>query len=218
MKPCDSLVAPRSPEDAARLADLYARMGVGMVLVEASDPGLARRLVKVFQDRGVDAYARITVEVKEWGKGVTEVRRAAQAYDIVAVRPRSAEAARLAARDPGVALIQLPPGMARYMDRSQALMLREGRAAVEIKLQPLLHPGDPRRSLRGLMVIARRAAAYEAPLVVGSGARLAWEAWPPQSVVGLLVSFGVPEPLARLYVYKNCRSVVRLYVGGDKRR
>ena len=216
MKPCDSLVSPRDVEEAERLASLYARIGVGMVLVEAPEPRLARDLARVFQGHGIEAYTRTTIEVKEWGRGVAEVRRAAQAYDIVVVRPRSAEVARLAARDPGVAFIQLPPGMARYMDRSQALMLREGRAAAEIRLSTLLRPGDPRRGLRGLMVIARRAAAYEAPLVVGSGARLAWEAWPPQSVVGLLVSFGVPEPLARLYVYKNCRSLVRLYLGGGR--
>ena len=216
MKPCDSLVAPRDAGEAERLADLYARIGVGMVLVEAPEPRLARGLAKVFESSGVEAYTRRTVEVREWGKGVAEVRKAAQAYDIVAVRPRSAEVARLAARDPGVALIQLPPGMARYMDRSQALMLREGRAAVEIRLSTLLRPGDPRRGLRGLMVIARRAAAYEAPLVVGSGARVAWEAWPPQSAVGLLVAFGVPEPLARLYVYKNCKSLVHLYLAGGR--
>jgi ribonuclease P/MRP protein subunit RPP1 len=128
------------------------------------------------------------------------VRRLALQYDIVAVKPKTAEAARLAARDPRVSLVQLPPGMARYMDKSQVAMLREGGGAIELKLLPVLYSGDPRTTLRGLMIIARRAAAYEAPLVATSGARSVWEILSPMHIRGLLVSFGLPESIAKLAV------------------
>ena len=197
---CDLNVEPRSLRDAEVMADRMAAMGFRCVAVEASDPEKARLFASKFAERGLEAYTRVTVEVKEWGKAVELVRRLAERYNLVAVKPRSAEAARLAARDPRVALVQLSPGMARFMDRSQVTMLREGGGAIEVKLLPILYTADPRSTLRGLMIVARRAAAYDAPLVASSGARSVWELMAPMHLRAILVSFGLPENIAKLAV------------------
>jgi len=206
---CDLCVAPRGRAEAEELARLYRLMGVRWVAVEAGDPAAARGLAEVFRAYGVEAVTRVTLEASEWGDAVKRLKRLAEEYDVVVVRPRSAEAARLAARDPRVAAVQLPPGMARYMDKSQAALLRESGAVVELRLRVLLGGGDPRLGLRGVMVAARRAAAYEAAFAVSSCARSRWEAWPPMTVVGLLVSFGVPPPVARLSVSGYCLQALR---------
>jgi ribonuclease P/MRP protein subunit RPP1 len=206
---CDLNVEPRDEAEARRMAEKLASVGVRCVAVEASDAEKARTLAGVFEDVGVEAYTRYTVEAKEWSAALNLVRRLVEHYDIIAVKPRTAEAARLAARDPRVALVQLSPGMARYMDRSQVLMLREGGGAIELKLLPILYSADPRSTLRGLMIIARRAAAYGAPLAATSGARSLWEIITPFHARAILVSFGLPENIAKLAVTSYPYSVVR---------
>ncbi|KSW11428.1 hypothetical protein CF15_00790 [Pyrodictium occultum] len=200
MKYIDLCLRPRSSKDAAEMASMAGVMGYRVVAVEAGDPEHAREYARIFREEGIEALTRATVEAESWSKAVGLVRRLAQSFDLVAVKPRTAEAARLAARHPRIALVVLPPGMARYMDKSQAHLLREGGAAVEIQLHLLLHGGDPRGGLRGSMIIARRAAAYEAPFTVTSCARTRWEMWHPRVVQALLAAFGLPELVARLAV------------------
>lgn len=209
MRACDLQLAPRSIRDADSMAEAAARMGLRVVAFEAPSVEAARGYAEAARRWGLEAYTRVTIEARSWGDAAREVARAAQrGYDLVAVRPRSAEAARLAARDPRVAVIQLPPGMARYMDRSQALMLREGGAVVEVRLLPLLRPGDPRTALRGAMVIVRRAAALGAPFIASSGARSLWEMWSPAAVRALLEALGVPSNIALLALTAYCRQAL----------
>jgi len=198
LKICDLHVAPRSLEDAQGIASLLASMGVRCVAIDNPNPREARAYTKPFTEAGLEAYTRVTIEADSWGKALKALRRISPHYDLVVVRPKSAEVARHAAKDPRVALVQLPPGMARYMDKSQARLLREGGAGIEVSLLPLLYSDDPRRSLRGIMIIVRRAAAYEAMLVITSGARSKWELWSPAAIRALLVSFGVPENIVSL--------------------
>jgi ribonuclease P/MRP protein subunit RPP1 len=205
LRACDSLVAPKSKKNAEDIARLYSSIDVGLVFVEAKDYDRLKEYIQIFKEYGIEALSRITIEVHDWLTAIGNVRAYSQKYDIVAVKPKTAEAARLAARDPRVTVVQLPPSMARYMDRSQALMLREGSAVIEVKLLPLLYHDDPRRTLRGIMIITRRAVAYEAPLVVGSGAREVWEVWHPRQVIALLSSFGLPVSVCKSIVLGNCR-------------
>ena len=208
MKICDLHIAPRSLRDAYDMARLMARMRVKCVAVDNSDPSKAREYARVFEEAGLETYTRTTIEADNWGKALRGIRRASLHYDLVVVKPKSAEVARHAARDPRVALIQLPPGMARYMDKSQAHLLREGGTGVEVSMLPLLYGDDPRRSLRGIMIISRRAAAYEAIIVATSGARSKWELWHPASIRALLVSFGLPENTAKLALTGYPESIV----------
>ncbi|HIQ23551.1 MAG TPA: hypothetical protein EYH50_00700 [Pyrodictium delaneyi] len=200
MKSVDLALEPRSLRDAMEMASLAKMMGYRLVAIENSDPQRAREYARVFTEEGIEALTRITIEADSWGMTVNILKRIALNFDLVAVKPKSVEAVRLAARDPRVGLVVLSPGMARYMDKSQAAMLREGGAAVELRFLPLLHGGDPRAGLRGTMIIARRAAAYEAPLVVTSGARTRWEMWHPRTMHAMLVAFGLPENIAKLAI------------------
>jgi ribonuclease P/MRP protein subunit RPP1 len=206
---CDLNVEPKDEKEASSIAEKLASVGVRCVAVEASNPENARRLAEVFRKSGLEAYTRYTVEAKDWGAALNLVRRLVEQYDIVAVKPKSAEVARMAARDPRVSLVQLSPGMARFMDRSQVLMLREGGGAIELKLLPILYTADPRSTLRGLMIIARRAVAYGAPLAVTSGARSIWEIITPMQMRAILISFGLPENIAKLAITSYPYSIVR---------
>ncbi len=189
----DLCVRPRNPAEAEAMARRMASMGYGAVGVEGE-----AQLVKPFIEAGLVAVTRVTVEAETGAEALRLVRRIRGSYSIVALRPRGVEAARLAARDGRVDVVVLPPGMARYMDRSEARLLRLGGGVVEVHLRSVLEKDG--RGLRGLMIIARRAVAYDTPFTVSSCATSAWELWHPYSVRGLLVSLGVPENHARLAV------------------
>jgi ribonuclease P/MRP protein subunit RPP1 len=208
LRTCDLQVAPRGVDEARGIAEALGLLGVRVVAVEAGSLDEARAYKRLMEEYGVEAYTRITVEAKTWQEAVKQLARTT-GFDIVAVRPRSAEAARLAARDPRVAVVQLPPGMARYMDRSQVLMLREGGSVVEVRLLPLLRGGDPRTAMRGIMVVVRRASAYGAPFIVSSGARSKWELWSPASARAMLEAMGVPSNIALLALTSYCRVALK---------
>jgi ribonuclease P/MRP protein subunit RPP1 len=208
LKICDLHVAPRSLRDAYEIANELHSMGFSCVAVDNPDPHKASELAKPFREAGLETYTRITIEAEKWQKALKNIRRAVLTHDLIIVKPRNAEVARYAARDPRVALVYLPPGMARYMDKSQAHLLREGGSGVEVCLRPVLYGDDPRRTMRGLMIISRRAAAYEARLVVTSGARSKWEIWHYASMRAVLVSFGLPENIAKLAVTGYPASIV----------
>ena len=214
MRPCDLGIVACSRRAAEHMAELLMRLGYRVAAVECPDPDGAREAAEALRQAGLEAYTRLTVEAERWQDAARRIVAAAQRYDLVAVKPRTAEAARLAARDPRVALVLLTPGMARYMDKSQALMLREGGSVVEVRLLPLLRRGDPRAALRGTMIIARRAAAYDAALTVTSGARNRWQLWPPASARALLEAFGVPPQYALLALTAYCRKALDKATGG----
>ncbi len=217
MKPCDLGLVACGRRAGEQLAQMLLRLGYRVAAVECSDPRGAAEAARALREAGLEAYTRATVEAERWQDVVRQVARLSLSYDLMAVKPRSAEAARLAARDPRVSLVTLTPSMARYMDKSQALMLREGGSVVELRLLPLLRGGDPRAALRGIMIIARRASAYDAAFTVTSGARSPWQLWPPASARALLEAFGVPPQLALLALTAYCRKALDKALAGEGR-
>ncbi len=192
----DLCLAPRV-EHVEAMARMLSEWGIKLVGVEASSPNVeVRKTLEVFKSYGIEALTRITIEASSRRELLQAIRAARRRFDILAVKPRTGETARLAARDGRVDLVVLEPGMARYMDRSEALLLRQGGGMIEIQLASVMSL-SPRR-LRGFMIIARRAAVYEAPFTVSSCATSLWELWHPQAVRSLLVSVGVPEHIAKL--------------------
>ncbi len=178
------------------MARVASRMGLRLVGVEVA--GDSRALLKPFLEEGLEALARLTIRASTAREAAEAVRRYRRLYDILAVEPEGVEAARFAARDGRVDVVSLPPGMAKYMDRSEARLLLQGGGVVEVPLSAVVERGE--RGLRGLMIVVRRAVAYDAPFTVSSCARSEWEMWPPYSVAGLLVALGVPEHRALLAV------------------
>ena len=189
----DFCLRPRSVKDAEKMAELIPRLGISVVGVEG-DKGM----LKPFIDRGIETYHRITIKASNAGEAVRMLREARGRYDIVALYPANVETARLAARDERVDIVHLVPAMAKYMDRSEALLLRMGGGVIEVGLSRLVRL-EPRQ-LRGFMIIVRRASAYEAPFIASSCATTVWDLWHPRLIQSILVFTGVPENLAKLSV------------------
>lgn len=200
----DLCVSPRSRGEAAEMARLLRLLRVRGVAVER---GVG---VEEFRRAGLEAYTRVTIRAGSGSEVAVKVREARRLYDIVAVKPSTAEAARMAARDPRVDLVVLPPAMARYMDKSQARLLELGGGCIEVWLSHLLSGGDPRRTLRGILIIARRAAANDACLVVSSNAKTRWGLWSPYSAMALLECMGLPHTAALSALTVNPAMVVRM--------
>ncbi|MET1101404.1 MAG: RNase P subunit p30 family protein [Pyrodictiaceae archaeon] len=201
MKAIDLCVKPRSIEDFKGIAETAIRLGYKALVIETDDPSKFREAGK---EMGIKVLARTTIRPHS----KTDLLRALQTikgYDVIAVESKSAEVIRHAARDSRVDVIVLAPTMSRYMDRSEARLLRQGGGLIEFWLSRLLTTSGPRpwRRLRSLMIIARRALAYQASLAVSSCARSLWELWHPRSIVSLLVTLGIPEVHAKTIVYVN---------------
>ncbi len=201
----DLCVSPRSSGEAREMARLLKAMGFRGVAVEGGGA-----CMEEFRLEGLEAYSRVTIRASTGAEVAAKARQARARFDIVAVKPASAEAARTAARDPRVDLVVLPPSMARYMDRSEARLLEQGGGCIELRLSYVLSGGDPRRRLRGLMIIARRAAACDACLVVTSNARDRWGLWSPYTAAALLTSMGIPWMHAVSSLTVNPASILRL--------
>ena len=215
MKTYDLCVAPRSERDLVEMASVLSELGYKGVALDVSFSRVEYGRAKtIFAKEGLELLSRVTFEAVSGKEVVEKARKFRLSYDIVAVRPLSAEAARVAARDPRVSLILLPPNMARYMDRSQARMLAMGGGCIEVCFRHILEGGDPRKRLRGIIIVVRRAIAFETCLVVTSCARTVWELWPTASLRGFLVSFGLSEHQAKLIVHTNPRLVVSRVKGG----
>jgi ribonuclease P/MRP protein subunit RPP1 len=181
-------------------------MGYRIVGVEARD----KSLLKPFVDAGLEALTRLTIRARAASEAAEAVRSARRYYDVIAVEPEGVEAARFAARDGRVDVVSLKPGMARYMDRSQARLIAQGGGVIEVPLNPTIERGE--RGLRALMIVARRAVAFDAPFTVSSCARTMWEMWPPYSLAGLLIALGVPEHHALLAVTAYPASAIRRWM------
>jgi len=215
LKTYDLCIVPRSERDLMEIASVLGDLGYEGAALDVSlsrvEYGRART---IFAREGLELLSRITFEATSGKEIVEKARKLRLSYDIVAVRPLSAEAARIAARDPRISLILLPPNMARYMDRSQARMLAVGGGCIEVCFCHVLEGGDPRKKLRGIIIVVRRAIAFEACLVITSCARTIWELWPTASLRGFLVSFGLSEQQAKLIVHANPKLVVNRVKGG----
>jgi ribonuclease P/MRP protein subunit RPP1 len=193
----DLHINPRDKSDAEAMARTAHIMGIRVVGLEASDPGSFQQAAKAFEDYGIEVLSRITIDGSRWTGVLRRLRRVWGSFDIVAVKAQSPEVIRNSARDSRVSLVVLTPQLARYMDRSQAQLLRRGGTLLEVQLRPLLYSKDPRRELRGFAIIVRRAVAYEAPLVLSSAATTVYEMWHPRTVASLLTLLGLSEYQAR---------------------
>ncbi len=205
MKSFDLCMRPRSLRDAAELAGLAAYTGVGGVALEVDDR-LWPEARRAFEDAGLEVLRRVTVTARRAGEVTSlahEARR--RGYDIVAVEPLSDEAARYAARDHNVDLVVYRPGLGRLIDASEAALLRMGGGAVELQARLAEREGG----LRYAMVAARRATAYNVPLVVSTCASNTYEYTPPRGLEALLRVLGVPGNYAKAFVYSYPWRVAR---------
>ena len=201
----DLCLRPRSVEELEEMIGFAATLGYRAVAVEIPQeqvfsPGTVRRIGEKY---GLEVYTRITLRPETKRELLAGLSRAEKRYDVIAVRTRSPEVIRHAARDGRVNLVSLASYQARYMDRSEADLLRQGGGGVEVWFSELLGAveNNDYRRIRGFEAIIRRAVGYSARIVVPSCAKNKWGLRSPSILVAVLVSTGIPLTLAKTIVY-----------------
>ncbi len=211
MKALDLCVKPGSVETLQAVLRLASSMGYEGVAVETTSLELSRGDAKrLSREYGVEVYRRITLRPSSHGEMLKMLAKSHGKYDLLVIESREPDVIRSAARDGRVGLVYISPLQARYMDRSQADLLRLGGGGVEARLADFLRALERRdyRRIRGLEALVRRGVAFGAKIVVGSCSTSLWGLRSPRSVLSILVVLGVPEPVAKTIVYSYPYSVI----------
>ena len=206
MKALDLCIKPRRLQDVRDIARVAGILGYKGFAVELDGAGVDfREVYNAGKEYGVEVYRRATIQAKSKAEMLKKVASVEKKVDVIAVESKTADVIRHAARDSRVDLVSLSTFQARYMDRSQADLLRIGGGAIEVKLKEFIEAietGDVRR-VRGFEAIVRRATAFRAPFVVSTCASNKWETASTASIVSILVSLGIPLSIARITVYSS---------------
>ncbi len=142
---------------------------------------------------GIKIFKRITIEASSEYEAKKKLRGIKKRYDVVALKPKSYGAARLAARDGRVDLIPVDEETLRYIDLSEIRLLKEFGGAFEISLFTIYKNRYNVRFNRFLQKKIQLLIRYDAPIVVVSGARNMYELWHPKQIIGILVLYGMSE-------------------------
>ena len=203
MKYCDlniDLTQYRSVDQIKPIVDMLTIMSISCVAIQIETQNVQEYL-GIFRREGIDIFTRWTIQAKRWAEIAREVDNLRKKYDIIAVKPLTLETARRSARSKNIDIVTITPFTSRYMDKSQATLLKEHENLAEVSLRPLLLNYKTRkdfyRVLRSILIILRRAAAFNAPLIVTSGARSVFELWHPKSIYSFLVTIGIPENICK---------------------
>ncbi len=194
----DLYLVPISLNEFREMVKLLNYWKIDLVAIDVISSKLSLNEAKrVARENGVEILSRVTCNATTRREVLECIHRWARSVDLIAVRPLAAEAARVAARDSRVKIVSMDPSMARYMDRSQATLLRQGGGVIELVMDSFIKGSRlSARRLRSFMIIARRAAAFKVNLIVSSGAKTRWDLWHPRVVAGLLIAMGLPETIA----------------------
>ena len=193
---------------------MLTAIGISCVAIQIDSQNMQEYL-NILRREKIDTFTRWTIQAKHWTEVTREISNLREKYEIIAVKPLSIETARKSARNRNIDIVTITPSTSRYMDKSQATLLKENERLVEVPLRPLLASYKTRkdfyRMLRNIIIILRRAAAFDAPLIVTSGAKSAFELWHPKSIYNFLVTIGIPENICRqIILYYPTKLVSKL--------
>ncbi|MDK2384486.1 MAG: hypothetical protein QI199_06750 [Candidatus Korarchaeota archaeon] len=193
-KPGDLCLKPRGPSDAAEMVRLAARLGYGLLGIEADDEAWSQAQ-QACADHGLLCLRRTTIEASTASEARRELRGIGKHRGIVALRPLGTDAARFAGRDTRIRLLTGTEAM-RYADRSQYRLIRVGGGAVEADLS-IVARGDARYIIR----LMRLCAAHGVPLVMSSCAPDKHGLWHPRSAAALATFAAMPLRIGLEAVY-----------------
>ncbi len=195
-RPGDLCLRPPDPSIAGKIVRMAARLGYGLLAVEASDEAW-RQASTTCRELGLKCIRRITIKASTSQEARRILRKVRGSAGIIALRPLGVDAARFAGRDSRIKLL-VGYEASRYVDRSQRRLLRVGGGALEADLSRLLH-GDIGYIIR----LLRLSAANNIPLVLSSCAEDEWSLWPPRSAASISALASVPLRLGVEAVYIN---------------
>ncbi|WFO76046.1 RNase P subunit p30 [Desulfurococcaceae archaeon MEX13E-LK6-19] len=167
------------PDLIDRVADIAYTMGYTVLCIE--DKGFNWRTkrwnkVLVVKKRTIEAAGE--KNLKEKLRGIKTV------YPIVSVKPLDVQAARLAARDGRVDTIVLDKDSIDYIDKTQALMMKQFRKVLEVPINVFLESNNKIRAMMYRRI--HMFYYYDVPVVFSSHARDWNQLIHPRSLVELL--------------------------------
>jgi ribonuclease P/MRP protein subunit RPP1 len=202
----DLSIKPQGLNELKEIIDFASRF------LEISVLGLERGALcdegkRIARDYGVDIVCRITLKGetrRDIAKGLSKYRKVRDFIRVVEVR--TLDVARYAAVKEGVDVIRFEPEAYRYVDKSQATLIRNGGfKPIEISLRPaILDLGN----LPKILEVIRRAFSFDIKIILVSDAMRKYELIHPLSMAGIANLAEVPEDLALSYVSTIPMSVI----------
>jgi RNase P/RNase MRP subunit p30 len=183
-----------------RMASKAGALGyslVGVPLAPETRAEEVERLRTVCREAGMDFVSRVDLRPRSQTDLTRQLRRLRRKFEVICVSCESKEVARQAAKDRRVDLLSFPllDFRRRFFDRAEAELARNGLAALEVGIKPLLALEGPAR-VRLLSYLRRETAIaknYGVPVVISSGASQELLLRKPREMAALGFLFGLDE-------------------------
>jgi ribonuclease P/MRP protein subunit RPP1 len=194
---------PKDLVSAARVLTKAAWLGYGFVAIPLSTdthPKDKEKLAEICKRAEIDMVSRVDLQARTRDQLMNNLRKLRRKYEVICVSCENKEVARQAAKDRRVDLISFPSVdySRRFLDRSEAELIRSGLAAWEIDTKPLFLLEGPART-RFLSTIRREisiAEDFDVPLVLSSGVSNELLLRKPMEIAAIAGLFGLDETSA----------------------
>jgi len=206
-------------KDAAgtlRMINKAAALGYRLVAVPLASETRADEVARAqaaCSEAGIDFASRIDLRPRTQNELMSQLRRLRRRFEVVCVSCENKAVARQAAKDRRVDLLSFPllDFRKRFFDKAEAELARNGLAALEIDVKPLLVLEGAAR-VRLLSSLRREAAVardFGVPVVVSSGVAGELLLRKPREMAALGFLFGLDEVSALDAVSQSAVAIVK---------
>lgn len=189
---------PRDVSSASRIIKKAASLGYDLIAVPLHPDAHAeesQRMKEISRSAGLDFVSRADLRAKTRDQLMAQLRKLRRKYELICVYCESKEIARQAAKDRRVDLINFPSVKyaGRFLDKSEAELMKNGLAAWEIDVKPLFLLEGPARTrfLSSLLREVSVAGDFKIPVVLSSGATSELMLRKPMEMAALAGLFGL---------------------------
>ncbi len=189
------------PKDPSALESIirFASEKLEISLLGIEKGPLYERGLEISKEYDLDIICREVIRGisrRDVGRALARMRRGSDCIKVVEVK--TLDIARYAAVKSGVDIIRMEPEAFKFIDKSEARLIREGgNKPIEISLRSVLK--DP-RSLPKLLNAIAKAFVYNIDIILVSDATEVFELVHPRSAAGIASLAGIPGDLALSYV------------------
>jgi len=206
----------KDPAVTSRMVNKAATLGYGLVAVPLAPEARADEIAKlqaVCSEAGVDFASRVDLRPRTPNELMRQLRRLRRKFEVVCVSCEDKAVARQAAKDRRVDLLTFPllDFRRRFFDRAEAELARNGLAALEVDVKPLLVLEGAAR-VRLLSSLRREVAVameFHVPVVISSGVAGELLLRKPREMAALGFLFGLDEVSALEAVSQCAVAIVK---------
>jgi ribonuclease P/MRP protein subunit RPP1 len=199
----------------SRLINKAAALGYSLIAIP-STPEIREdktaKLRAICGEAKIDIVSRIDLRPRTQDELTHQLRKLRRRFEVICVACENKEAARQAAKDRRVDLLNFPSldYRKRFFDRAEAELASSSLATLEIDVKPILVLDGPARikllsSLRREVSVARE---FHVPIVLSSGVAEEQFLRKPREMAALASLFGLDEQSALDAVSQNPVSIV----------